>query len=828
MEALRSSSRHRLVHLGSLLLAVVVGVACDDRAQPIDELTVHVPGQPPKAVRVPVRLDAAAHLPSRRLWYRLEAQATVAPALVGEELLLVMPSLFANVRARGDGQPLAEAQRSDGQRGRRHRPPLAWTVPGQLSRDGHLDLELEVEHTTLQTAWIFTAPRLLPAQSGLGRAWWVDLANHGLSVACIVSLLTVGLSLLWMYAIDRSRTAARLVAWEVITALTYPCFIVGLLAPLGRWEYPIVLSGLVATTVLGIHFSRAFFGLPPPSVWWGRVAAAIVAYLVIDPDPFRVSRLGVQLGVAFIGVTLGYILTTSVARIRERRSRESWLFFLAFAIAAIFAGPDMLYWLGIAEVGDGARFGQVGLVIFPLVLGLLLNEQHIGTLANANQLLAARVGDLERQRAEIEQLNLELRRQVNDRAAQIYAALALAHAQGRSTPNLAEGELVQGRYRIARAIGAGGMGTVYEVVRLSDGRRLALKVAREVHGEALARLAREAQTASTAAHPHVVAIVDVDVATSGFLFLVMELVDGEPLSKARAHFGERAWALDVLAQLADGLSALHAAGVVHRDLKPGNVLLTGLPDGRPSVKITDFGISLMVDETSGSLEGHADTDTAKSSPPADTANGAPLAEATPTAPATRALAVPVAEADRPSTPMEPSRPALPSLTNEATSATVASPPGNAALGARAGQARGKRLAGRHDSGPLTRTGVLPGTPSYIAPELATGRHHLSVAADVFAFGVIAHELLAGRRPFGEPPVLALLERRAPAKPTSLAERCPGLPTDLTRLLDACLAYAPELRPSAAELKVALHAAAAAHPRAPKGGTPPPRPDSVDP
>ena len=135
------------------------------------------------------------------------------------------------------------------------------------------------------------------------------------------------------------------------------------------------------------------------------------------------------------------------------------------------------------------------------------------------------------------------------------------------------------------------MGVVYEVTRVSDGRRLALKVlTTEATGISLARLAREAEVAGKITHPNLVAIVDVDVSSAGELYIVMELVKGQSLSEARKYYGNVQWALGVLGQIASGLAALEASGIVHRDLKPANVLLTG-NDNTPIAKICDFGIA---------------------------------------------------------------------------------------------------------------------------------------------------------------------------------------------------------------------------------------------
>jgi serine/threonine protein kinase len=87
----------------------------------------------------------------------------------------------------------------------------------------------------------------------------------------------------------------------------------------------------------------------------------------------------------------------------------------------------------------------------------------------------------------------------------------------------------------------------------------------------------------------------VDVARSGAVFLVMELVAGPTLEDQRKRFGDLSWARPILKQIAEGLAAVHAEGVVHRDLKPSNVLVT--PEG--TVKIADFGVSTLKTPASG-------------------------------------------------------------------------------------------------------------------------------------------------------------------------------------------------------------------------------------
>ena len=148
------------------------------------------------------------------------------------------------------------------------------------------------------------------------------------------------------------------------------------------------------------------------------------------------------------------------------------------------------------------------------------------------------------------------------------------------------------RYRLDGRIAAGGIGEVWRATDLVLGRPVAVKLLRAEyvqHPETLARFRAEARHAGSLSHPHVARIYDYGEADATHPpFLVMELVDGPPLTQLLANGPmQPAHVMDVVAQAADGLAAAHAAGLVHRDIKPGNLLLAP-PD---QVKITDFGIA---------------------------------------------------------------------------------------------------------------------------------------------------------------------------------------------------------------------------------------------
>lgn len=155
-------------------------------------------------------------------------------------------------------------------------------------------------------------------------------------------------------------------------------------------------------------------------------------------------------------------------------------------------------------------------------------------------------------------------------------------------------------YRILDQIGAGGMGVVYRALDTQLERAVALKVVGEqaqVDENARARLLREARTASALNHPNICTIFQAGVA-DGETYIAMELVEGEPLSAMVSGDG---LPVDTVirygAQIADALAHAHERGVVHRDLKNANVIIT--PEGRP--KVLDFGLAKRVIE--GSAEG---------------------------------------------------------------------------------------------------------------------------------------------------------------------------------------------------------------------------------
>ncbi len=158
-----------------------------------------------------------------------------------------------------------------------------------------------------------------------------------------------------------------------------------------------------------------------------------------------------------------------------------------------------------------------------------------------------------------------------------------------------KGDLIRGKYRLVRLLGDGGMGSVFEAHHEGLGTRVAIKV---LHAD-LARRAglverflREARVSAQIKSANVVQVMDVERTEDGVAYIVMELLEGEPLSSALEREGKFGVgvACDYVVQILRALEAAHALGVVHRDLKPENVFVTFVA-GKPLLKLIDFGIA---------------------------------------------------------------------------------------------------------------------------------------------------------------------------------------------------------------------------------------------
>jgi serine/threonine-protein kinase len=454
----------------------------------------------------------------------------------------------------------------------------------------------------------------------------------------------------------------------------------------GRWATGACLLASVLLWLAARYAFRPWLKLVSIAVDITMVSAGLAVFLVLDRPLTAVnSRVIFEvyfLAIAASGLRYDWRLCVAASALAVTQYLGLCLYANAHwnLRAEYDADPSYGIW------GWGATYSRL------VLLGIA------GVVGAAIAIVAAAAkAEVEARLKEVRALNSEVRRQVAERARNLAASLMQLPDAPASGGNIVPGEVIDGRYRLIRPLGQGGMGVVYEVERLQDGRRLALKLMVGVaQRSSQARFAREAQVAAQLDHPNVVSTLDLGVTSTGVPFLVMELVNGTTLHSERPRYGDVNWCLPVLAQVARALSAMHEQGIVHRDLKPSNVLIDGTV-----VKVADFGIAALVETEPG-------------------------------------------------------------LAN------------------------------------LTRTGMLAGTPPYMAPEFATGAREVGSTADIFSFGVLCFEVLSGRLPHAVPPVLEASFGRSPLPPEPLERIVPTVPPALARLIDACLQLQPASRPTARE------------------------------
>jgi serine/threonine-protein kinase len=274
-------------------------------------------------------------------------------------------------------------------------------------------------------------------------------------------------------------------------------------------------------------------------------------------------------------------------------------------------------------------------------------------------------------------------------------------------------------YTIEHEIGGGGMSRVFVATDQTLGRQVVVKVLppEMVAGVSIERFKREIQLAARLQHPHIVPLLSAGE-IDGLPYFTMPYVVGETLRVRLARHGELpvAEAMRVLREIASALDYAHEHGVVHRDIKPDNVLLS-----RGSAMVTDFGVAKALSSSSNA-----------------------------------------------------------------------------------------------EHGGVTSLGIALGTPAYMAPEQATADPSVDHRADIYAFGVLAYEMLTGQAPFSGRTPQGMLAAHVTETPEPIQKRRASLPPALSALVMQCLEKRPADRPqTAGEIVHALDAMTT-----PSGGTAP--------
>jgi serine/threonine protein kinase len=347
------------------------------------------------------------------------------------------------------------------------------------------------------------------------------------------------------------------------------------------------------------------------------------------------------------------------------------------------------------------------------------------------------------------------------------------------------GEILDGKYRIDKHLGAGGMGNVYLATHLGTTRVVAVKVIAPRWSrdpQFLARFQREAQACGRLRHPNIVNVTDFGLAKTAagdMPYLVMEFLDGETLSDFQEANPQLPLPMiaDLLDQIGLALSEAHRHGIIHRDLKPDNIWLEPNGRGGYTAKVLDFGVAKV------NLLGDWTPSVQETTPASSSEIFTPREELE-----TLAILAP-AEAG-PST-VGPSM-VGPSMVGPS---TVRAPSEDLETAAIEGTPS-SHSSGSFDSGASAQTmpGSLLGTPAYMSPEQALGKE-IDFRSDIYAMAVVAYLLVYGELPFkrSASEFLEYHQSDTPVLPTGGRK----VPRDVADAIIAGLARNPADRPASA-------------------------------
>jgi len=397
----------------------------------------------------------------------------------------------------------------------------------------------------------------------------VELATAHVAFG-VLGLAAAMFGLAWL--LGRAPADGAFAIQALITAIAVPGYAAGWYAPLGRWTVPASVLVTAAAAHAAVEFTRLHLGLPPPRRI--RQLAVAAATGMILGGATSQPRATVLVGLVFSWGCILYAIGAHAPLLRGGTRARAYVLLAAWTIVGVGSVP---YTMSLLEQPTLLPINTLptAAAIFAALHAFVLVAEHIEALRTAR-----------RQARELDALDLELRRQIRKRADDLAAGASRMLAALRVTPDaLPEpGALVDGRYRLERELGRGGMGVVF-AARGRDGTAFALKV---LHGRPstidVARFAREARMAAQVRHPNVVRIHDLGLGEDGRMYVVMELIDGEPIGRRPERGQRRA----IASGIAEGLAAIHELGIVHRDIKPSNVLIDRTTH-RP--RITDFGLA---------------------------------------------------------------------------------------------------------------------------------------------------------------------------------------------------------------------------------------------
>ncbi|HEY6188572.1 MAG TPA: protein kinase [Pyrinomonadaceae bacterium] len=373
------------------------------------------------------------------------------------------------------------------------------------------------------------------------------------------------------------------------------------------------------------------------------------------------------------------------------------------------------------------------------------------------------------------------------------------------------GEVLDNKYRIEKLLGKGGMGAVYLATHMGTERPVALKIiAPEFmrNDEFVERFKREARAAGRLRHPNVVDVTDFGFALHGrerVAYLVMEYLDGCTLADVLAEETSLPldWVVDILEQVCSAVDEAHQQGIVHRDLKPDNIWLEPNMRGGYTIKVLDFGVAKLAEETGPTRLFGAPSEKGLRAHTIQTAVRAGTSAPRASELFGDATLIDSAEAgeeaqtrifEQQSTPPE-LQPREPSSAAEADTQLLPLAGEDKTLRIEHETSPEPDVRSTDSVGSLTRIGSLLGTPLYMSPEQCRGEQ-LDSRSDIYSLGVIAFQMLAGEPPFTGN-LSTVMSQHKEATPPSLREKNTKIPKKIALLVSNAMAKDPAARPAKA-------------------------------
>ncbi len=497
----------------------------------------------------------------------------------------------------------------------------------------------------------------------------------------------VHIALYWVPAAARASMNAQAFEWHrslvAMHAATVPLAIF-LIAVAWWWPGSRVARSLIYVGAAGylVHGALAT-GLD--QLMFANVSAFTgycFAIAVICAFPLRTGLWVYGLGTAVVVVSISVLQTDAVARTSN-----------ILNVATVVVISLALSWLlSIARQRDFTQRRTIA----------RQRDELAGLNSDLERRVAEQVAEIIRRAEEVSQLNAQLRSQIRARSSELSMALARLAKLKEGDDKLRAGSVLGERFEIGDKLGAGAMGEVYAGRDRATGAKVAIKVIHPttaIELDAMRRFVGEAAMVAAITHPAVVRMIHVDLSADGFLYQAQELLEGEtledemqggPWPQARvARFGE---------VLCDALAAAHVHGVIHRDVKPANVMLI---DKAPGLKLLDFGLAKLFENVSA------------------------------------------------------------------------------------------------DAMTRTSTGLVVGTPAYMAPEQVMAQD-VTGKADVYSSGLLLFQLLAGRLVFEVDGASRVMMSHVAVAAPDVRSVASGVSEELARLIGDCLAKDPAKRPSAAD------------------------------